>query len=117
MYRKQAFQFAALAIVNIWVCFCVRIATRQFMCHWDGMLGGEALPIMTVFAFRTWAVWPTAALLASIVGAAMAYRGRISESVLSHSFAVIVILELLALSFHMLGLIAPSFTITYTLSP
>ncbi len=74
------------------------------------------LPHLAVAVINSAIVWPIAAMLASILGLVLAITSKIPERVLSDVFVGIVIVELAVAGLHILGLVAPTFMITYGLA-
>jgi len=92
----------------------VPLATSRIAYHWEQL--DTELPPLTDAAIHSAIVWPAAAMLISILGLVLAITSKITAKVLSDLFAAIVILELAVAGLHILGLISPTFGITYGLS-
>ena len=116
MKKRCTIHFLALAVVNVWVLFAVRLATWRMGLHWDKVLPGQELAGPTTLALQSGTLWPALALLAGIVGLILAIWSKLSESTLFTVFCAIVVLELAIAALHMLLLILPSFSIMYGLS-
>ena len=107
--RETILAVAASLIAQIGIGYAIRMATRIMSFHWQEVLGGKALPQLTTIALRFGVAVPIGATVLILVGVAIPLlRARAQWWLLG-----VVLVEAITLAVLMIGLAAPSISVTY----
>ena len=117
VFKSRIFlQFAALSVVNIWLAVALVFAARQTLYHWNELLGDEvAISSFSEVTLNAALIWPFVLIIVSLAGAVAAAERNASPERLEVAFTVLVLSELLLMSWFVVGAIEPSISISYRL--
>ena len=114
MKKKDYIIFFGLSfVIHLIITPIFLLVNRMVICHWDGVLPGEPLPVLTNFALLFGYVWPCVFLILHLISFILSFKIE-KEKIMTYT-QFVYLLEIIVLTVIVFGYIMPEFGITHRL--